>query len=444
VTGVANRAPGPRRIRPWRRVAEWAQAGLVLGLPFLRIRGESALRFDVPRLELHAFGATIWMDEFFVVLAGSLFLLFAFLLLTVLFGRLWCGWACPQTALVDLTRFLGSARKKGGWRVPAAYGAVALASLLVAANLIWYFVTPAEFFRRMATSSLGPAIGGTWLVAAAVVFADLAFWRQGFCATTCPYAKFQGALLDRDSMVIAYDSRREEDCIDCKACVRVCPVGIDIRHGLQAACTSCGECIDACAPIMAKLGRRPKLVGYFFGDPAAGDEPTRHGNAAAHQSSSGAGSASGRTPDQGARMSRRLLRPGVLALATLTAASLALTVAVAVDRSPLDMTVTASSDYAARRASSGEAYLAFGLAFENRGREPLDLALALRSPGIDVNLRPDHVVLQPGEHKAIRLVAVARGLAGRRAVSAEFSAVAAAPGAARAVRTVTLSAPERP
>ena len=106
MTTSSSRKPRPPRLRPWRRAAEWIQAAVALGLPFLRIRGESALRFDVPTLRLHAFGATVWMDEFFVVLAGSLFLLFAFLLLTVLFGRLWCGWACPQTALVDLTSFL--------------------------------------------------------------------------------------------------------------------------------------------------------------------------------------------------------------------------------------------------------------------------------------------------------------------------------------------------
>jgi len=412
-----------RRIRTWRRVAEWAQAALVLGLPFLRIRGESALRFDVPSLQLHAFGATIWMDEFFVVLTGSLFLLFAFLLLTVLFGRLWCGWGCPQTALVDLTSFLQRARKKGGWRVPAALTAVALISAVVAANLVWYFVEPAEFFRRLASFSLGPTTSGIWVVTAAVIFADLAFWRHGFCATTCPYAKFQGALLDRSSMVIAYDARRRDDCVDCGACVRVCPVGIDIRDGLQAACTSCGECIDACAPIMVKLRRAPKLVGYFFGDPA-GDKPPR--------------------ADGAPGTARRLARPGVLALGALTAATLALTVAVAADRSPLDMTVTASGDYAPRRASSGETYLAFALALENRGREPLDLALALRSPGIDVRLRPDRVELRPGEHKTTRLVAIARGLAPQSNVSAELSAVSAAPGLARVSRTVTLSAPERP
>jgi cytochrome c oxidase accessory protein FixG len=374
------------------------------------VGGESALRFDVPSLKLHVFGASIWMNEFFVVLAGSLFLLFAFLLVTVLFGRLWCGWGCPQTALVDLTSFLQRARKKGGWRVPAAHTAVALASGLVAADLVWYFVEPAEFLRRLVSFSLGPVTGGIWLVTAAVVYADLAFWRQGFCATTCPYAKFQGALLDRNSLVIAYDASRGEDCVDCGACVRVCPVGIDIRHGLQAACTSCGECIDACAPVMAKLGRRPKLIGYFLGAPGT---------------------------------ARRLLRPGALALGALTLAFLAFTIAVAVDRSPLDMTVMASSDYAPRRVTSGEAYLAFALALENRGREPLDLALALRSPGVEVQLRPDRVLLQPGEHKTTRLVAVARGLASG-SVAAELSAVAAAPGGARVSRNVTLTAPELP
>lgn len=230
---------------------------LVLGLPFVKIRGESALRFDVPTLRLHFFGAVVWIDELFVVLAATLAATFAFLLVTMVLGRLWCGWACPQTALLDLTAFVDRARRRGGWRLAAAWAAVGVAALVVSANLVWYFVPPGEFFRGLLAFDRHPIANGSWLVMAGIAFADVAWWRHGFCATTCPYARFQGALLDRYSMAIAYDVRRTADCIDCKACVRVCPVEIDIRDGLQAACTGCAACIDACAPIMRKLKRPP-------------------------------------------------------------------------------------------------------------------------------------------------------------------------------------------
>jgi cytochrome c oxidase accessory protein FixG len=399
------RGPGRwSRVRTWRRLAEAAQALLVLGLPFLRVRGESALRFDVPTLRLHAFGAVIWMDELLVVLALSFFLLFAFLLLTVLFGRLWCGWACPQTALVDLSGFLQRARARGGWRAALGWAAVALASALVGANLLWYFVEPGEFFRRAAAFSLGPVLGWSWAVLAGLVFVDLGWWRQRFCATTCPYAKLQGALLDRNSLVIAYDSRRAADCVECKACVRVCPVGIDIRDGLQAACTSCGECVDACAPIMARLRRPPKLVGYFFGAPGT---------------------------------ARRLLRPGVAALAVLTAASLALTVAVAAERSPLELTVTSSADAAPHRLPSGETFQAVAIALENRGREALALRLSLAVPGVTAQLRPDAIRLAPGEHRVVRVAVTARGVEPAPVTGALAAEVEGHP-ELRAVRAVTL------
>ncbi len=102
------------------------------------------------------------------------------------------------------------------------------------------------------------------------LFLDLGFVRARFCATACPYAKLQGVLFDRATLVVAYDERRDAECIDCLACVRVCPTGIDIRDGLQAECIACAQCVDACAPILARFGK-PTLVDYFFGAP--GERP---------------------------------------------------------------------------------------------------------------------------------------------------------------------------
>jgi polyferredoxin len=309
-----------------------------------------------------------------------------------------------------VTRFLARARKKGGAREAAALAAVAAVSIAAAANLVWYFVPPAEFFARAAGRSLGPVLGGAWATLATVLFLDLAYVRGRFCATACPYAKLQGALLDRHSMIVAYDTRRAADCIDCKACVRVCPVGIDIRDGLQAACIACAECVDACEPIMRKLRRAPDLVGYFLGAPG--------------------------TP-------RRVGRPAVWALGALTAAGLLLAGLTGAARSPLDVTVSADPQFRPRRAASGETYDAFLVSLENRGRTALTLDLALALPAGAAEVRPAEVVLAPGEHRRVRVVAVARGLdAGRGAVRAEFVASARGEGRVRAARALTLAAPE--
>ena len=231
--------------RTWRRAAEVAQAALVLGLPFLRIGGESALRFDVPTLRLHFFGASLAMDEMFPVLAAALAVTFAFLLGTLVLGRAWCGWACPQTVLSDLTARLDRWRRRGGARAALAWLLLALASALAAAGLLWYFVGPRAFALGLWRGTLHPAALWSWAATGAVLFLDLAFLRARFCATACPYARLQGVLFDRHTLVVAYDAARAADCIDCGACVRCCPTGIDIRDGLQMECIACAECIDA-------------------------------------------------------------------------------------------------------------------------------------------------------------------------------------------------------
>jgi cytochrome c oxidase accessory protein FixG len=370
------------------------------------IGGESALRLDVPAGRLHAFGASFAIDEAFVVLAATLLVTAAFLLVTLLYGRVWCGWACPQTVLGDLTSWVVPERRgrpgRGiSWRRPLGFAAVAAVSAIVAANLLWYFVTPQEFLLRLAAGALGPWLAGSWVVLFVVLFLDLALLRADFCATACPYAKLQGVLFDRSTLVVAYDARRARDCVDCAACVRVCPTGIDIREGLQTECIACAACVDACQPIMARLGRAPDLVGYFHGEPGGRPRP---------------------------------LRPAVLALGAATLASAALLVAVVASRSLLDLSAVSEETFRPRRAADGRVLSAWSVALENHGRAPVTVALAASVAGGEVELRPDRVPLAPGERRQLRLVAAARGLPpGRTPV--ELSAEARAGGAVVARRT---------
>jgi cytochrome c oxidase accessory protein FixG len=351
------------------------------------VGGESALRLDVPAGRLHAFGASFAIDEAFVLLAATLVLTSGFLLVTLLLGRVWCGWACPQTVLGDLTRWVVPERRARPrrWRRPLGFAAVAGVSAIVAADLLWYFVPPEEFLRRLLAGTLGPVLSGSWWALFAILFLDLAYLRATFCATACPYARLQGVLFDRATLVVAYDARRDADCVDCGACVRVCPTGIDIRAGLQMECIACAECVDACTPVMARLGRAPDLVGYFHGEPGRAARP---------------------------------LRPGVLLLGAATAASLALLVGVVAARELLDLSAVPELGFAPRRTPGGAVVNAFSVALENRGRAPVAVHLTLAAPGAQASLRPDSVPLAGGERRQVRVIASVRGLPAGRAQAA--------------------------
>jgi len=338
-------------------------------VPWVEVGGEPLLRLDVPHRRFHVFGLVIFPDELvflWLIVIGLALALFFF---TALAGRLWCGWACPQTIFSDL--FAGIARRIEGWhgtRAPARPSrgrklATQLAWLALSAvigfHLVSYFCSPRELARDLLHANVSGARLGFLGAAAALAYLDFGMVRQTFCKYLCPYARFQGVLFDAETLVVAYDTDRGEprgkrgkargDCVDCGLCVAVCPTGIDIREGLQLECIACTQCIDACDGVMEKVGRAPRLIGYR----------------------SVAGAAARRMP---------LLRPRVLAYGALLLASVVSFAAAVTLRVPFDLFVAHNAASLSATLADGRPGNAYTLRVENRGRAPRRFELSLDAP----------------------------------------------------------------
>ncbi|TLU85715.1 MAG: 4Fe-4S binding protein [Chlorobium sp.] len=239
--------------KKYRTIVEILQAFLLSALPFLSVNGQSAFRFDIGELKLYFFGSVIWIREFYLILAATLFFLLLITFVTTIFGRIWCGWLCPQTVLLDLSD--GIAKLFGRKKRKTVQKVLLLPfSALVSLTMFWYFVPPARMMHELFVST---TITLFFFVLWACVYLELAFMGRKFCTSVCPYAMLQNALFDKDTVVIEYDVSRDDTCMKCDECVRVCPVGIDIKKGLSTSCIACAECIDVCRAISEKRGMPP-------------------------------------------------------------------------------------------------------------------------------------------------------------------------------------------
>jgi cytochrome c oxidase accessory protein FixG len=260
-------------------------------LPWIKINGNPAVLMDMASRRFHFFGITLATEDLwlmFFLLTGTGFALF---FVTAVLGRVWCGWACPQTVFLEhvyrrIERlFEGSVDKqkqldKRAWdaekvlRRGGKHLVFIVLSAAVAHIFLSYFISVETLFAWMLSSPLEhPQAFLFILIFTAILYFNFAWFREQLCLIICPYGRLQSALIDDDSVVIGYDELRGEprgksidpnagDCIDCYRCVDVCPTGIDIRQGLQMECIGCSNCIDACNDIMRKLGRDPGLVRY--------------------------------------------------------------------------------------------------------------------------------------------------------------------------------------
>ncbi len=257
----------------WRRTLQWCTSLTLLLVPFVRINGAGLLRLDIATLTLHFFGTRLHIEDLYLFLLLVFCLLLLFLLVTLAFGRAWCGWACPQTTLSDLSeglaRRLGLQLREGrfhGNRLRRVVLHVLLAglSLLVAADLVWYFVSPYQFFPQLFSATLSPAVVIALLGTTLTIYLDMVWVRRLLCREFCPYGRFQTVLVDPGTLTLRFHPDHAERCINCGACVRACPMGIDIRRGFQVECINCGRCLDACREVMARRGQSG-IIRYTFG-----------------------------------------------------------------------------------------------------------------------------------------------------------------------------------
>jgi cytochrome c oxidase accessory protein FixG len=360
--------PVQGRFRRLRWAANASLIAILFAVPWVHVAGEPLVLLDVPARKFHLFGLVIFPQELYflwLILAALALALFFF---TALVGRLWCGWACPQTVFTDV--FAAVARRIQGWRGTHEPARVAawrkLATHAVWLGLAWvigfhlvaYFRSPYDLVGSfLREGRIYPTTLAFHLAIMAVTYLDFAVVRQTFCKYLCPYARFQSVLFDSDTLVVAYDAPRGEprgkkgttsgDCVDCGLCVAVCPTGIDIRQGLQLECIACTQCIDACNGVMRRLGRAANLIGYSSGAELSG------------------------------LRAARLLRPRVVTYGVLLLATGVAFAALLERRLPMDLRVTHNTASIYTRTADGRVGNAFTLQIENRDRVDRSFHLAL-------------------------------------------------------------------
>jgi cytochrome c oxidase accessory protein FixG len=349
----------PNSPRSWHKVRKIVH--LLCFLVFLALPFCNVVRFDIPRERFYFAGYELWISEFAIVFFALMFLLFVVVASSVFYGRVYCGYLCPQMIFSEasaawearLRRLVG----KGPLHRVLFHASVAAASVALGCIFISYFVAPRELLAARVPVA----------VVALLTFLDFSLVRLRFCTTVCPYGYLQGMLGDNHTLLVHYRDETHQ-CIECRKCVRVCPMGIDIRQSpFQIECVHCAECIDACGEILGKLGK-PGLIHYVWGEKGP--------------------LAAGRRQPWDARR--------IIVLLVLLAYASGLGVALATRR-PVLVRVSPERATLYRLGPDGRVYNLFRYSIANRGAHPAAIAFSLRDlPGATLALQPNPVPVKPG------------------------------------------------
>lgn len=280
---------------------------LLFAAPFIRVNGEQLVLFNVLERKFVFFGIIFWPQDFYLFVLALLTLIVFIVLFTVVFGRVFCGWACPQTIFLEMVfrkieqwiegnpaerkkRDEGPLSIEKVVKKTLKHGLYLLISFFIG-NIFLSYLIGSTVLLKIITEPLRVHLSGFISICVFTLVFYLVFSRvrELVCTVVCPYGRLQGVLLDNQSIIVAYDHQRGEprgkivkqavqatgDCIDCKLCVQVCPTGIDIRNGTQMECVNCTACIDACDQVMDKINRPLRLIGFKSEDEIATQSPFR-------------------------------------------------------------------------------------------------------------------------------------------------------------------------
>ena len=409
----------------WRWVFVWLTQLLFYGLPWLQWSGRQAVLFDLDAQRFYIFGLLLYPQDLIFLAALLVLSALALFFFTAVAGRLWCGYTCPQTVYTEI--FMWAERMIEGdrvarmrldqqpwrwrkiWRKGAKHSAWLSIALFTGFSFVGYFTPIRELAADVASWNLSGWNAFWVLFYGAATYGNAGFLREQMCKYMCPYARFQSALIDKDSLIITYDAKRGDprgsrsrkadsaahglgDCIDCTLCVQVCPTGIDIRNGLQNECIGCAACIDVCNDVMDKMGYARGLIRY----------------------STENGVVNGWTRLQ---MFKRALRPRVLIYgAVLSAASVTFAASVAM-RSPFKFDVVKDRGALARVVEEGAVENVYRIQIMNRTEAPQTYRVAASGiDGLEVVAMPASAgpAAVTSTSVSLRLpFVVAQGLAGR-------------------------------
>jgi cytochrome c oxidase accessory protein FixG len=295
------------RLYNFRIYVSWIYLLIFFGLPFLEINGEPLFMLNVLERKFILFGMIFWPQDFFIFGLGMLIFIVFIALFTVIFGRIFCGWACPQTIFMEMIfrrveywidgdATYQKALKKMPWnrkkivKRTLKFSLFFILSFIIANTFLSYLIGVKEVIKIASEPiALHRSAFASILIFTSIFFFVYSWFREQVCIIVCPYGRMQGVLLDKESIVVAYDYERGEprhkyskktelvkgDCIDCGLCVKVCPTGIDIRNGTQLECVNCTACIDACDHMMEKVSLPKGLIRYASEKNIAEKKPLR-------------------------------------------------------------------------------------------------------------------------------------------------------------------------